>query len=319
MTSLTSIDIVIVNWNSGSQLFDCLKSLEQLSNSDNFCLSKVAIVDNASVDNSLANIEYLNLPINLIINDRNLGFAAACNQGAAGSNSDYLLFLNPDTRVFSNSISRAIEFLNQPQNAQIGICGVQLLQDDGKVSRSCSRFPNPNCMLATMFGLQYLFPDTFPKQLMIEWDHKESSVVDQVMGAFFLTRRNLYQELEGFDERFFVYFEEVDFAFRAKLKGWDSYYLSDAQIYHQGGGTTKNLRGISLFYYLRSRVLYCYKHFDFWVATLLFILTMIIEPLSRIVQSLILRSKQEFFGVLAAYRYLAIWCLRINRQPNTIF
>jgi GT2 family glycosyltransferase len=133
------------------------------------------------------------------------------------------------------------------------------------------------------------------------------------MGAFFLIRRSLFEELEGFDERFFVYFEEVDLSWRAKLKGWNSYYLSDAQVYHKGGGTTENIRGISLFYYLRSRILYGYKHFGFFTATILLTCTLIIEPCSRIIQSLKIKSKKEFLGVVQAYGYLYLWCLGFKK------
>ncbi|OBQ41537.1 MAG: hypothetical protein AN484_20735 [Aphanizomenon flos-aquae WA102] len=309
---MKSIDIVIVNWNSQDYLRDCILSMSQIPKNINF---SVIIVDNNSTDTSLENIENTNINLSLTIlkNNRNLGFAKACNQGATVNKSEYLLFLNPDTRLCHNSIQEAIEFLANPDNSDIGICGVQLLNNGGSISHSCSRFPSPKCTLATIFGLQYLFPKTFPKQLMLEWDHCNSRTVDQVMGAFFLIRRSLFEELEGFDERFFVYFEEVDLSWRAKLKGWNSYYLSDAQVYHKGGGTTENIRGISLFYYLRSRILYGYKHFGFFTATILLTCTLIIEPCSRIIQSLKIKSKKEFLGVVQAYGYLYLWCLGFKK------
>lgn len=305
------IDIIIVNWNSAKQLFNCLKSIENLDNKN--YISSVIVIDNASIDSSLLQLEDLDIPLKIIKNSCNKGFAAACNQGALVSNAEYILFLNPDTKVFEISISKPIDVLNKLIDEKFGICGIQLVNDNGNISPSCSRFPSAKCILATMFGLQYLFPKTFPKQLMLEWDHCNSRTVDQVMGAFFLIRRSLFEELEGFDERFFVYFEEVDLSWRAKLKGWNSYYLSDAQVYHKGGGTTENIRGISLFYYLRSRILYGYKHFGFFTATILLTCTLIIEPYSRIIQSLKIKSKKEFLGVLQAYRYLYLWCLGFKK------
>jgi N-acetylglucosaminyl-diphospho-decaprenol L-rhamnosyltransferase len=309
---MKSLDIIIVNWNSQDYLSDCISSVSHIPKNINF---SVIIVDNNSTDKSLANIENtnINLPLTILKNNRNLGFGVACNQGANASNSEYLLFLNPDTKLCHNSVQASIEFLENPDNSDIGICGVQLLNNSGSISRSCSRFPSPKCTLATMFGLQYLFPKTFPKQLMVEWDHCNSRIVDQIMGAFFLIRRSLFEELGGFDERFFVYFEEVDLSWRAKLKGWNSYYLSNAQVYHKGGGTTENVRGISLFYYLRSRILYGYKHFGFFKATILLTCTLIIEPCSRIIQSLKIKSKKEFLGVVQAYGYLYLWCLGFKK------
>jgi len=309
---MKSIDIVIVNWNSQDYLRECILSISQIRG--NIKIS-VIIVDNNSTDTSLDNIDNPNiyLPLTILKNNRNLGFGTACNQGANLSKADYLLFLNPDTKLCHNSIQEAMEFLENPDNSEIGICGAQLLNDDGSINPSCSRFPNPKCTIATMFGLQYLFPKTFSKQQMVEWDHRNNCVVDQVMGAFFLMRRSLFEELGGFDERFFVYFEEVDLSLRAKSKGWNSYYLSDSQIYHKGGGTTENIRGISLFYYLRSRILYGYKHFGFFSATILLIGTLIIEPFSRIIQSFKTKSKKEFLGVLQAYTCLYLWCLGLNK------
>ena len=162
--------------------------------------------------------------------------------------------------------------------------------------------------------MHYLFPTIFPKQLMTEWRHDNSCVVDQVMGAFFLIRSSLFKDLEGFDERFFVYFEEVDLSLRAKQKGWNSYYLSTSQIYHEGGGTTKSIRGLSLFYYLRSRILYTYKHFSFATATLLSICTLIIEPFPRIFYALMIGSIGEFLGVFNAYKYLYLWCVTSKNE-----
>ena len=309
MVTKISLDIIIVNWNSGDQLFNCLKSLEILDLSG-IVINNVTVVDNASTDRSLVKTLSTKLPLKVISNSENIGFAAACNQGCVNSDADYLLFLNPDTIAFEKSIIQPIEFLNQSANSQVGICGIQLLDDNGNVSRSCSRFPTPSCHVATAFGGHYLFPKIFPKQLMTEWDHTNSSVVDQVMGAFFLVRRSVFDELSGFDERFFVYFEEVDLALRAKSKGWNSYYLSTAQIYHRGGGTTASIRGLSLFYYLRSRILYMYKHFDFITATLLLICTLIVEPFSRIAQSIVMRSQKEFFGVLSAYKHFYLWYMK---------
>jgi len=262
-------------------------------------INKIIIVDNASIDGSIDDIDKYNLPLIIIHNHTNLGFAAACNQGAKECKADYILFLNPDTMLFENSLSVPLEFMERPENRHIGIVGIQLLDENGHVSRTCARFPTPGQFFAKMLGLDRLFHNI--SHFMVEWDHMDSREVDQVMGAFFLVRRSLFEELNGFDEKFFVYFEEVDFSLRARERGWKTFYLADAQAYHKGGGTSEQVKAKRLFYSLRSRILYGYKHFSWLSATLLLLSTIIIEPLSRMALCIVRRSGSDFVETCKAY------------------
>src|SRR6266567_9639863 len=115
-----SIHVVIVNWNSGSQLKECLQSFAAVA-SDEVALS-VTVVDNASTDASCEGLESLTVvPLAVIRNADNRGFGAACNQGAAGSDADYLLFLNPDTRLMPGSLALPARYLQSPEHAAVGI------------------------------------------------------------------------------------------------------------------------------------------------------------------------------------------------------
>jgi len=259
------------------------------------------VIDNASQDASARAVEDLALPLFLIRNNVNRGFAAACNQGAVGSKADYLLFLNPDTRLFEDSLTVPIAFMERPENQHIGIVGIQLINDEGRVSRTCARFPTPGQFFAKMLGLDRLFPRVFSSHFMNEWDHRDCREVDQVMGAFFLIRRALFEMLNGFDERFFVYFEEVDLSFRARQLGWSSFYLAAAQAYHKGGGTSEQIKAKRLFYSLRSRILYGYKHFSRATATMLMLGTLIVEPLSRMALGAARGSGNEIIETGRAY------------------
>ena len=96
---------------------------------------------------------------------------------------------------------------------------------------------------------------------MSEWAHDTDREVDQVIGAYFLTRRALFQKLGGFDQRFFVYFEEVDFCVRARTAGSTAFFLAGAQAFHRGGGSSEQVPAQRLFYSLRSRMAYSHKHF----------------------------------------------------------
>jgi len=278
---VASCDIVIVNWNSGGQLAEAIASI---CRHDHNCVSSVIVVDNASTDDSLARVQAMTtIPVSLQIirNSENRGFGAACNQGAAIAGSEYLLFLNPDVCLFKDSLSKAIEFMQNPENTRVGIIGVQLVDGHGYVARSCSRFPTLMIFLLQSVGLNRLPCLQHFSQSLIEWDHGSTKQVDQVIGAFFLVRLELFLSLEGFDERFYVYFEEVDFSFRAHKQGWSSVFLAGAKAFHAGGGTSHQVKAHRLFYVLRSRLLYGFKHFRRWQAWILVGLTLAVEPFSR--------------------------------------
>lgn len=298
-----SLDIVIVNWNSGSQLRKCLDSV-RASARDEFALSRIVVVDNASADRSASDLQYPELPLNLIRSSVNLGFAAACNRGALDSGADYLLFLNPDMILDSQSLTAAINFMESPRNSKIGVCGIQLRDKRGEILRSCSRFPKPAHFYAHMFGLNRLFPSRFRNNFMSDWDHAATTRVDVVTGAFLLVRRSIFQSLGGFDERFFVYLEDVDLLHEAKLAGWECWYFAGAHAYHKGGGCSEQARAARIFYSLRSRILYSCKHFTRAAAFAILAGTMLIEPFTRLVFAAMQHSTSAMRETLEAYAML---------------
>jgi len=316
---MTSLDIVIVNWNAGQQLRECLESIA-VADQGGFELARVIVVDNASIDGSADDLEETAFPLDVIRNKQNRGFGAACNQGASKSQADYLLFLNPDTRLFKESLSKPLAFIAQEGRQDVGIVGIQLVDDDGEVSRSCARFPTPRYFFSTMFGLFLVAPGLFPSHRMMKWDHQESRGVDHVMGAFFLVRRSLYEALEGFDERFFVFFEDLDFSRRAEEAGWRSYYLATAQAYHRGGGTTEQIGSTRLFYTLRSRILYGYQHLGWWTATALMLGTLLLEPFVRVGYAIVKGSKDRLQETVGAYAMLWMslprWIINTHSERN---
>ena len=277
----SSLDIIIVNWNAGQQLRECIGSIVGAKR-DGFNLNRVIVVDNASADGSADELEDLRLPVSIIRNEENRGFAAACNQGAEDSSADYLLFLNPDTYLNQDSLAKPLIFMEEVSDQQIGIVGIQLLDKNGEIARTCARFPTPGRFFSKMLGLDRLFPHAFPSHFMSEWDHQASREVEHVMGAFFLIRRFIFEELGGFDEQFFVYLEDLDFSFRARQAGWHCFYLADGKAGHKGGGTSEKVKAMRLFYSLQSRILYGYKHFGWWSATCLMLGTMLLEPWLRV-------------------------------------
>jgi N-acetylglucosaminyl-diphospho-decaprenol L-rhamnosyltransferase len=297
------IDIIIVDYNAGALLRDCLESIAAHP-PRHAVLGRVVIVDNASAPPTADLLPTLPLPVTVTRNERNRGFAAACNQGAHGSAADYLLFLNPDTKLLANSLDAPVQYLGRPEHERVGIVGVQLLDGEGKVSRSCSRHPRPVHFLNRVLGLDRIAPDRFPSGMMLEWDHATTRRVDGIMGAFFFVRRSLFDRLGGFDERFFVYFEETDFGYRAEQLGYGSVYLADGQAFHHGCGTTDSLRAQRLTYSMRSRMKYARAHFSRPGATAVVLLTLAVEPLVRVLHALARRSAAELRETLRGYQML---------------
>ena len=312
MSRVPSLDIIIVNWNTGTLIRDCLESISQARTAA-FRLERLVVVDNSSADGSADGLEVLSeQPISVLHNDVNRGFAAACNQGAAGAQGDYLLFLNPDTRVFSDSLWRPLEFLEQKENNKFGICGVRHVDDSGAFSTSCARFPTPRIFFGQMTGLSRLFPTWFPSHLMPESECLESREVDQVIGAFFLVRRTLFEAMGGFDPRFFVYFEEVDFSLRACQAGFRSFYLATTTVYHKGGGSSQQAKSSRLFYSLRSRLLYGFKHYSLLEAFTVAILTLTVEMAARLLAALGSMSPSKLVETVQGYSALFV-CLCTKR------
>jgi N-acetylglucosaminyl-diphospho-decaprenol L-rhamnosyltransferase len=308
------VDIIIVNWNAGMAVHRCLESLSR-SQFGSFKLDRLVVVDNASKDGSIDQARGLELPLVVLRNNQNLGFAAACNQGARESRAEYLLFLNPDTRLDSDALSVALTFMEQSQNQAVGICGGLAFNEYGGIALSAARFPTLKIIFGKISGLDRFFPSHYPSHQLSPEECQKGGVVDQVIGAFFLVRRELYQKLNGFDERFFVYFEEVDFSRRAQAEGFISYLIPQCHYIHIGCVSSNQKRGQRLFYFLRSRTLYAFKHFSRQDAWLLTILTLTLELMARLILSLASFSACRMTETVEGYYYLIRHFLRKGIQP----
>lgn len=308
------IDIVIVNWNSGDYLSRCLKSI--LKHGKNL-VDSIIVVDNASTDGSLATIERIDQPVHIIRNSENCGFAAACNQGAALGRAKYLLFLNPDTELYKDTLSVAITAMERAENKAFGICGVQIINEKGEIERSCSRFPTPARYMADIIGLTRIGPFRRFGVRIREWDHEKTREVDQVMGAFFLIRRRLFELLGGFDEQFFVYYEEVDLSYRAARAGAKTLFLAETHVFHAGGGSTRKVKAARLFYSLRSRILYAFKHFHRAEAWGVLLLTLLVEPFTRFSYTIIRGELDGVKNTKQGYKMLWADLARIMKTIGT--
>jgi hypothetical protein len=312
-----SLRIVIVNWNAGCFLRDCLDSVVAAQHPD-VLIERTVVVDNASSDGSVAAVDGLRLVVDVLRNPDNRGFAAACNQGAAGSAADYLLFLNPDTRLLPDTLATVVRFMESEAAADVGICGVDVVGPNGRATAACARFPSLRTFFGQMTGLQHVAPALFPQHHLREAELASSRAVDQVIGAFFLVRRELFERLGGFDTRFFLYFEEVDLSLRARQKGARSYYLREAKVVHVGNVSSNRAREVRLYHSLRSRLLFAYQHWGRTRASTLALLTMTLELGARLGQAAVGRGTYDPESVVRAYRALLRQLPRLVHEDRRV-
>src|ERR1700683_944026 len=170
---MPTLDIILVNRNSEHRLYDCLSSLAR-TDRFGFELRSVYVVDDASTDDSIDRVDDLDLPLRILRNTYHTGYGASCNLAVSESSSDYLLFLNNDTLLHSNSLTAPLSYMEQSDHSRVGIVGIQLCDARGVVSRSCARFPTFNGLFGQAFGVDRLLPSLVLPHLMTEWDHSET-------------------------------------------------------------------------------------------------------------------------------------------------
>ena len=294
------VDIVIVNWNAGDLLKKCVDSIIHSENL--FSVNKVIIVDNNSIDSSIREVP-LHSKIRIIQNRENLGFAKACNQGFACCFAPYVLLLNPDTQLKTNTLLQCLQFMESKPG--IDILGCQLLNDTGAVTVSCARFPTAGRLFMDATGISRIAPGYFkPAILMTDWNHGESRYVDQVMGAFMFMRSDVFEKIGYFDERYFVYYEELDYSLKLAKAGGKIYYNADIQAIHSGMGTTEAVKAFRLYLNLQSRLKYAKKNFTQPAYLLVFATTYSVEFISRFVFLILKRKTSEIKDLTKAYRLL---------------
>lgn len=294
----SAVDVVIVNWNSGYFLETCLQSLNTFGGQT---VRSITVVDNGSVDGSdKQNIT--GLPLEVVQTHANLGFGRACNLGVAKGHAPYVLFLNPDAALYDGTLDIAVAFMEDPSNARVGACGIQLKEENGETQKHTARFPTVGRMIAMAFGVTQLFPKAALHDH--DFDHLSSRDVDHVIGAFYLIRRNLFESLGGFDPRFFVYLEDLDLSLRVHQARYRVHYLAEAVGFHKGGGTSDQVKAHRLYYSMDSRLFYAFKHFSLPSAWLIAFATLLIEPIPRLARAMVRLSSIEAKDTLRAFAWL---------------
>lgn len=249
-----TLSVVIVSWNTKDLLRQCLSSLFAELNQVEL-LTTVFVVDNASIDGSAEMIRTEFPSVTLLANKENKGFGVANNQVLTTVKSDYYLLLNPDTKVLLGAIKILVAFARQ--HPQAGIVSPQLLNADGTVQLSCRRFPSIRGMIYGLLGLKAGNKSDY---LMRDFDHRSTKEVDQPEGACLLIRKEVFDKVGVFDERFFMLFEEVDLCFRVKQAGWQIWFVPEAQIIHYYGQAIKQVKAKMIYHSHKGFFRYMSKH-----------------------------------------------------------
>ena len=258
MDRLADLSVIIVNWNARQRLREALTSIERQAEE---LRPETWVVDNGSTDGSVELVEAQFPWVRLLVNRENLGFARASNQALSLAQGRHILFLNPDTRLLPEALSILTRFLDH--HPRTGGVGPQILSPEGRIQPSCRRFPTLGTVFWETTGLDRAFPrhPFLGRYLLGDWDHQTLRRVDQPMGACLMVRRAALDQVGPFDERFFLFFEEVDLCHRLKSAGWDIYFVPQAQIIHYGGQSTRQNYRRTAWLFHSSRYKYFRKHF----------------------------------------------------------
>lgn len=258
MADQETFSVIIVNHNSDHHLAACVQSL--IKNTGEVPI-EVIIIDNASTDGSIGQVSEAFPALEILANSRNVGFAAACNQGLRQARGGTILLLNPDTIIQPDAVKDTLEFLARTPEA--GIAGCRLLNTDGRPWNSCRTFPTVWDYLFDSLFLTKLFPGSrlFGRLYLTNTRFAGPTEVDVVSGAFFMFKRAVMDDIGLLDERYFIYTEERDFCYRAKAAGWKVYFYPQAEIIHMGRVSTRQ-HALEMFIEQKKSMIRFHQKFD---------------------------------------------------------
>lgn len=271
MSRAPDLSIITVNWKVADLVGELLGSID--ANKENLAL-EIFVVDNDSRDEIEKVVtDFKNrsgIPITLIKNEQNLGFAAANNIAIRRASGRHVALLNPDARATKGALGKMILWMDE--HPGVGVAGTRLLNPDGTVQESVRRFPSLLDQVMILLKFQHFWPGApiLEKYTMAGFDYSKEQDVDQVMGASFFVRRETFKKLGLLDERFFIWFEEVDFCKRVKNAGLRVVYTPVASfIHHRGASFAQALTFKKQAYFTNSMRIYFAKHRGLWTTLLL--------------------------------------------------
>lgn len=260
---MIDVAVIIVSWNVRDYLSDSLRSVcRDLSRSE--LHGEIWVVDNASTDGTVALVKDLFPQVNVIVNEKNVGFGAANNQGMQAAKIDdprYFFLLNPDTVVRPGAIKTLIDCLEHRPKA--GMAGARLVYGDGRFQHSAFYFPGLGQLMFDLLPMPARLYNSrlngrYPRRF---YNHdRKPFQIDHPLGASMMVRADVADSTNGFDEAFHMYCEEIDWSWRVREAGWEIYAVPEASIVHYGGESTSQVPAKSVVNLWRSRALLYRKH-----------------------------------------------------------
>jgi GT2 family glycosyltransferase len=254
------LSVIIVNYNVKFFLEHALLSAQKAAKGIS---AEIIVIDNHSIDGSVALLREKFPDVITIANDKNAGFAKANNQGIKMAKGEYVLLLNPDTVVEEDTFEKCIAFMDAHLDA--GALGVKMLDGKGNFLPESKRgFPSPSVAFFKAFGLTRLFPHSklFAHYYLGHLSESDTCEAEVLAGAFMFIRKKVLDEIGLLDETFFMYGEDIDLSYRILKAGYRNYYFPETRIIHYKGESTKkgSLNYVRMFY--NAMIIFARKHFS---------------------------------------------------------
>jgi len=253
------LSVIIVSYNTRDLLRGCLQTVFASHLPGGF---EVIVVDNCSSDGS-ADMVAAEFPEAILIRSQhNGGFAFGNNQGLRVARGRYVLLLNPDTAVPPDAFAILVRFMDEHPEA--GVCGPRLVRADGSLDLACRRsFPTPEVSFYRLIGLSKLFPQSprFARYNLTYLDEYQLAEVDSVVGACMMVRRQAIEQTGLLDEEFFMYGEDLDWAYRIKSKGWKVFYNPATTVLHYKREAARQQPAKTITEFYRAMLIFHRKHY----------------------------------------------------------
>lgn len=266
MKSKTEISIVIVTWNNEEEIAECLRSIYNNKHNKPYGRIETIVVDNNSLDNTVkvveSFIELIEGDVTIIKNEENLGFTRGANLGLKKAKGKYIFLLNPDTEIVNDALIKLTAKLKEEEKA--GIIAPQLVYRSKEIQKSVRSFPTYRNMFCEIFLLARIFPNSkiFSQWKMNYFSHDEYAEVEQPMGAALMFKKDVLKEIDFLDDRYDMFFSDVDVCKKVSLAGYKIIFFPEAQIMHKKGISVYKNRAYMISLWNKDCLRYFKKYHD---------------------------------------------------------
>lgn len=318
------LSVIIVNYNVKAFLEQCLQSVKQSTGLELGKDFDVYVVDNHSVDGSVKMLRERYPWVNLIANEENVGFSKANNQAIRLSKAKYVLLLNPDTLIETDTLKKCVDFMESHPDA--GGLGVKMIDGQGRYLKESKRgLATPEVSFYKITGLCKFFPRSkrFAAYYMGHLDPDKIHQVEILSGAFMMMRKETLDKIGLLDETFFMYGEDIDLSYRILLGGYKNYYFPETKIIHYKGESTKkgSLNYVMVFY--KAMEIFAEKYFSkgkyrlyIHIIRIAIWLRAFLSMLSRIFKRILLPLGDGLISYGLLYGLARLWAFLFFKNPE---